>query len=353
MMILQAHILKIVGSRVLAALIILLSILQILDLLDVTTDIIDRELGVRGVMYYSLLRIPAQLEQVAPLAVLAGSLFAFTQLARENAVIAMRSSGMAVYRLVAIAAPAAAVMAALHIACLLWAAPYAQQSLDAWWDKSTPAADRTAKDPRSFRIGGDIAVATLADPSGRRVTDLTVYGRDPEGRLISRLTAKTAAFGAEGWSLTGVRREMLDPTGVRLDTLAEPFVIPGPPPADVQAAFSVEQTLAPGMARRALEGGVSNMPQSYYRTQLARNFAAPVTALVMLLLAAPAALLNPRAGGTKIVVLSLAAGLVFLVVDGLCTALGESGTVPALLAAWAAPAMFAAAAATALLYMER
>jgi lipopolysaccharide export system permease protein len=48
----------------------------------------------------------------------------------------------------------------------------------------------------------------------------------------------------------------------------------------------------------------------------------------------------------------MGAGLLFLVVDGVFTALGESGTVPALLAAWAAPAIFAALGGSALLFQE-
>ena len=61
-----------VALRILAAAAILLGVLQILDLLDVTTEILDRGLGVSGVAYYAALRLPRLIEQVAPLSV-AGS----------------------------------------------------------------------------------------------------------------------------------------------------------------------------------------------------------------------------------------------------------------------------------------
>ena len=48
----------------------------------------------------------------------------------------------------------------------------------------------------------------------------------------------------------------------------------------------------------------------------------------------------------------LTAGLLFLVTDGLFTALGEGGSIPAALAAWAGPAMFASASVAALLFLE-
>jgi lipopolysaccharide export system permease protein len=49
---------------------------------------------------------------------------------------------------------------------------------------------------------------------------------------------------------------------------------------------------------------------------------------------------------------ALAAGLTFLVFDGLLTALGEGGALSPFLAAWTAPVVFAAMAATVLLRME-
>jgi len=97
--IVRRHLLGVVGTRVLAALVVLVAILQVLDLLDVTTDILSRKLGVAGVLYYAMLRLPSLVAQVAPLSVLAGSLFAFTQLARENAVVALRSTGFSAYQL--------------------------------------------------------------------------------------------------------------------------------------------------------------------------------------------------------------------------------------------------------------
>ena len=42
----------------------------------------------------------------------------------------------------------------------------------------------------------------------------------------------------------------------------------------------------------------------------------------------------------------------FLVVDGVFSAMAEGGTIPSLLGAWGAPAIFAALGATALLRLE-
>ncbi|MDB4993470.1 MAG: hypothetical protein JWM74_902, partial [Myxococcaceae bacterium] len=73
-----------------------------------------------------------------------------------------------------------------------------------------------------------------------------------------------------------------------------------------------------------------------------RAVAAPIGALVMLLLTVPIALASFRSSkGAVFVASSLGAGLLFIVVDGLLSAMGESGALaPALHASCAVPLMF-------------
>jgi lipopolysaccharide export system permease protein len=352
-MTLTRHVVRLVGGRILAALAVLVGILQILDLLDVTTDILDRRLGIAGVAYYAALRMPRLIEQAAPLAVLAGCLFAFTQLARESAVTAMRSTGMSAYRLTAMAAPAAVLILLLQLAMGAWVAPRTDSILTRWWRATTPATQVTNVAPRTFRVGGEIVVAAPVDDSGRRLKDVTIYRRDAEGRLLQRTVAPSATYENGRWRLTAPRFDAIGLGAVQQSSAKEMAWTNRLNPTDVRTLFSQEQSISPGSARRALEGGASARPRSFYATQLQRIWAAPFAALVMLLLAAPAALANFRSGrGATLLIISLAAGLVFLVIDGIFTALGESGAAPAVLAAWSAPIIFAGLGATALLYLE-
>lgn len=350
---LTRHVVRLVGGRILAALAVLVGILQILDLLDVTTDILDRQLGAGGVAYYALLRMPRLIEQAAPLAVLAGSLFAFTQLARESAVTAMRSTGMSAYRLTAMAAPAAVAVMVLQLVMGSWVAPRTDETLAQWWRATAPAAEPMNVSPRTFRVGGEIVVAAPVDDSGRQLKDVTIYRRDAYGRLLQRTHADAAIYQDGQWRLISPRFDAIGADSVRQSSAAEMVWPNRLNPADVRTLFSPEQSVSPGSARRALEGGASERPRAFYATQLQRIWAAPFAALVMLLLAAPSALANFRNGkGATLLVVSLAAGLLFIVVDGIFTALGESGSAPALLAAWSAPVIFAGLGATALLYLE-
>jgi lipopolysaccharide export system permease protein len=350
---LYSYVLSVTALRILAAAAILLGVLQILDLLDVTTEILDRGLGVGGVLYHSTLRLPRMLEQVAPLSVLAGGLFAFGQLARENAVTAMRASGVSIYRLLAMTVPAALCVVVIDYAAVELIAPRTDPALETWWRATAPAEKRDADEPRAFRSGADLVVARAASDRGARLDDVKIYRRNANGQLSERIAAPYANYADGGWRLhepTMTRFTQDEALTSSAAALAWPTRLR---PADVQSLLSQAQTPSAATARRALSGGASERPESYYAVRVHRALAEPIGILVMLLLTAPVALGNFRnRQGAILSASSLAAGLAFLVVDGLLTALGESGALAPVLAAWTAPVVFAAFATTVLLRME-
>ncbi|MDZ4372417.1 MAG: LptF/LptG family permease [Phenylobacterium sp.] len=351
-MTLGLYLLKLMASRIGAALFALVGVLQILDLLDVSTDILERDLGAGGVAYYALLRLPRLIEQAAPLAVLAGALVAFGKLASDSAITAMRSTGVSAYRITVMAVPAALALALTQLAIGTVIAPRTDATLGQWWQSTAPSEADRAVDPVTFRVGDEIVVAVPRDPDGTSLEQITIYRRDAAGRLVQRTNAQAAVYEGSRWRLVEPRFETLGEDNVvesaaqRMDWTAN--LTPG----DVRALAMGETTVSAAEASRALAGGLSTRPRTFYDTQLQRSWAAPVACLVMLLLAAPAALANFRGGGVTLTVQCLAAGLLYLVFDGAFTALGENGAAPPLLAAWAAPSIFAALGVTALLYLE-
>ena len=351
-MTLSTYLLKLMGSRILAALAVLAGVLQIIDLLEVTTQILDRNLGPGGVAYYAMLRMPRLIEQAAPLAVLAGSLFAFAKLAGESAVTAMRSTGISAYRITMMAAPSVVALALLQLAIGTVIAPHTDQMLSAWWQASAPRDASKAIDPVTFRLGDEVVVAVPRDPDGRSLENVVLYRRDDSGRLIERTSAKAAVWAAGRWTLIEPRFETLAAASLSEGSASTMGWTRNLQPADVRAMASGQTLVTPQEASRALAGGLSMRPRTYFDTQLQRAWATPFACIVMLLLAAPASLANFRGGGATLLVQCLAAGLLYLVFDGAFTALGESGAAPPLLAAWAAPAMFGALGITALIYLE-
>jgi lipopolysaccharide export system permease protein len=347
------YVLKTAATRILAAAAILMGILQILDLLEVTNDILDRGLGMAGVAYYAALRAPRLVEQVAPIAVLAGGLFAFSQLARESAIISMRAAGISAYRILGFAAPAAVAMMLLHFVCAQVIAPRTDPTLDAWWRSTTPAADRKAEGPRSFRVGDDLVTAAASTPDGRAINAVKIYRRDKAGRLVERIEAPTAKLTDKGWVLNNPVTTRFGADKADVITAAAMTWTSRLRPDDVQALFSDNPVPSASSARRALLNGGTDRPPSYYETRLMAAFAGPFGAIIMLLLSAPVALGSFRSTqGAMLLVSGLAAGLLFLVVNGLLTALGEGGAISPFLAVWGAPVIFGALALTVLVSLE-
>lgn len=351
-MTLSSYLLRLMGWRVLAALAVLMGILQIIDLLEVTTTILDRKLGAAGVAYYAMLRAPRLFEQAAPLAALAGSLFAFGKLAGDSAVTAMRSTGISAYRITVMALPTIMVLAVAQLAVGMALAPHTDEVLSAWWQGSAPKDPTKVIEPVTFRLGNEIVTAVPRDPDGRSLENVTIYLRDTAGRLVQRTDAQAAVFENDRWRLIEPRFESLGASSIVEGGAKAQDWSRDLRPSDVRALAAGQTLVTPQEASRALAGGLSVRPRTFYDTQLQRAWAGPVACLVMLLLAAPAALANFRGGGATLLIQCLAAGLLFLVFDGAFTALGENGAAPPILAAWAAPAMFAALGVTVLLYLE-
>ncbi len=350
---LQLYVLRTVATRILGAAVILMSILQILDLLDVTTDILDRGLGVAGVVYYATMRLPRLFEQVAPIAVLAGGLFAFSGLARESAVVAMRASGISGYRIVAMAMPAAIAVMLLDALCGQVLAPRADPTLAEWWKNTTPVAERKVSPPRTFRAGADLAIGTSASADGRTINGVTIFRRDAKGILIEKVEAPTARYAHKTWTLEQPKTTRFTGDLAQTSTATSTPWPTALRPDDVQGLFGDDAMPTAASARRALEDGGSDRPESFYATHLQAAFAGPFVALVMLLLSAPVALANFRSGqGAVLLTGGLAAGLFFLVANGMLTALGESGSLSPFLAVWAAPAIFGALAVRTFLALE-
>jgi lipopolysaccharide export system permease protein len=264
----------------------------------------------------------------------------------------MRSSGISAYRLTMMAVPAALAIAVAQLAIGMVIAPRTDAALSAWWQASAPKDPSRVVDPVTFRVSDEIVVAVPRDPDGGSLEKVTIYRRDASGRLVQRTTAQAAVYDNGRWRLVEPRFESLGANGVAEGAAKSMDWTQSLKPADVRTLAEGQTSVTPAEASRALAGGLSVRPRTFYDTQLQRAWAAPAACLVMLLIAAPSALANFRGGGATLMVQCLAAGLLFLVFDGAFTALGENGAAPPLLAAWAAPAMFGALGVTMLLRLE-
>ncbi len=353
-MTLDRYVLKLLLVRTVFAAVALIGLIQVIELLDVTTELLQRGQGVAGIARYSLLRLPGMFQQIAPLSVLIGAIFTFTQLARNSEMVVIRATGANIYRVLRMMVPVALAVAALDFVVAAEVAPHTQDALRRWMAATAPPAEVKAPKPHWFRLGRTLVLVTNISADGTRMEGVRIYLRDQNAALTQEISAPLAVAEAGGWRLhdaavsqiTGDRASLAPPVDRDWKTPLKP--------ADVVRLFRAGDEISAGAALNALSSaGPQSRSPGFYETRLHRTFAEPLAALVMLLLSAPAALASLRSDqGMRLMLFGLASGLLFLVVDGLLTALGETSALPPLLAAWSAPVAFAALAMTVLFYVE-
>lgn len=350
---LSAYLTRIMAVRTLAAGAALIGLLQLIDLLERTNDLLARG-GALAIARYMALRLPYLFEQVAPFAVLAGALFTFSQLARNSELVVMRISGLSLLQIFRRTLPVALAVAALDLVIADQVTPRAQQELATWWAASAPGPAAKAAEPRWFRIDGDVVMVRAASSDGRLLRGVSVYERGPQKDLVRRVTAGSAAWTAgRGWRLSDATVTDLHQDHADRMTVS---VIDWPTtlrPADAARLFAGSFEMTSGAAYRSLFGkGPIDKSPSEFQTRLYRTLAEAMAPIIMLLLALPTALGHARSNRSVPVILGLCFGLLYLVADGILTAMGQTGVLPPWAAAWGAPVAFAAGAATLLLYAE-
>ena len=348
----SAYLTRMMAVRTLAAAAALIGMLQLIDLLERTSDILARG-GPIEILRYMALRLPYLFEQAAPFAVLAGALFTFSQLARNSELVVMRISGLSLWQIFRRTLPVALAVAALDLVVADQITPRAQQALATWWAASAPGPHANAGEPRWFRIDNDVVLVQSASPDGKILHGVSIYDRDANRELVRRVKAGSAVWSGRAWRLadagvTELRQDRAETMTV--GSMDWPSTLK---PSDIARIFAGSFEMTSEAAYRSLFGkGPVNKSPSEFQTRLYRTLAEAMAPIIMLLLSLPTALGYARSNRTLPVVLGLCFGLLYLVADGLLTAMGETGSLPPWAAAWGAPAAFAAGAVSFLLYAE-
>ena len=350
---LSAYLTRMMTVRTAAAAAALMGLLQLIDLLERTSDILSRG-GPLGILRYLGLRLPFMFVEVAPFAVLAGAIFTFSQLARSSELVVMRITGLSLFHIFRRTLPVALTVAFLELVVADQITPRAQQELNAWWSASASGAEHKAPAPHWFRIDGNVVEIRSASRDGRLLKGVSIYERNGDQALVRRLTATEATPKASGgWRLHSVQvTDLLHDHATSLLVGSTDWRT-SLRPVDAAALFAGSYEVTSNDAYRALLGrGPLDKSPSQSRTRLYRTLAEALAPIVMLLLALPASLGYPRSNKTAPVIFGLGCGLFYLVSDGLLTAMGSTGILPPLAAAWGAPVAFTAGAISILLYAE-
>ncbi|MFN3397801.1 MAG: LPS export ABC transporter permease LptG [Sulfurimicrobium sp.] len=337
------------------------ALLQLFDLLSNSADIL-RDHGGRlsAVLEYAVLRLPEIASFLVPFVVLMSTLTTLGRMERSNEIMAYKAAGAPYFSILWAFLPAVGLVAVLHFVLADQIVPRTTQALVAFkLDAEFAKAPNKDKDESLFvQDGSSVVEAGGISHDGNRLNDVRIYERDSNGNIVKEVFADEARFDVASetwvlmrvWTTSIIKQQPVQTEYVESqawDTVLTP------------AEFSdlVERPQAMSFAKLndlVTSNQVGVRPTYFYETWLQKRIAQPVSAILMILLAAPVAhSLQRRERGLAVgVTIGFSLGFLYFVTDGLVLALGESGAVPPFLAAWLPILLFAAIGGTWLIRQE-
>ncbi len=328
-------------------------IFVVVDLIEHLDTFIDKEASVLLVVEYYLYFTPFIILLTLPVAMLLASLFAISSMSRHNELMAMKSAGISLYRILF---PVFRLALAVSLFSLLMGeviVPYTNQKkglIYSWQIK------RRSQQPKLVRrnlylqgTGGQIYFIREYDGEKQLAKDVLIQTyRD--GRLTMRIDAREMIWEKEGWTLQdGLVREFMGE-----EVKVTPF--------ESLRRLELEETPQDLMRRQKdpqemdyfeLRDYIQRIERSgegaqRERVDLLLKIAFPFSNLIIVLFGAPLAS-NPRRSGAAVsFAISLFICFVYYSVLRLGQALGYKGSLPPLLAAWMGNILFGLAGAVVL-----
>ncbi|GBQ98093.1 LptF/LptG family permease [Asaia lannensis] len=321
---------------------ILVSMMEILGLLEMTTPILERHLGAMGLVRYALLRMPTLTVQTLPLSTLIGALFMLMQMTLASEMASLRAAGLSTGRLLVFLLPSIGIISAAGIITQEVVAPRTELALAKWWNLTDPKAAGSGHG-FWFHASGNVIHIDSFSEGGRSVQKVAVYHRARGGDLVAADTAPQAVYDrSTGWHATDVRSLTLRSNRVDIEHRHDVALLPADVTPDTLIQLSQSYPVLSGWSLWMIlhRGGASSLPKATYRMALFAPLMLPVSLCAMLLLAMPVIYIPPRTGTRSLLpIAALAAGFGFIVLQGLIQALGNAGTLPALIAVTAPPAL--------------
>src|SRR5690606_33940918 len=139
-----------------------------------------------------------------PLAALLGAMWAFHDLARSHEMMAIRTSGVSLKRIMAYLVPVPLIVALTHFALTQAVVPETEATLQYWWAETAPPDD--TPEPNWIATNAGPLSYLAASPDGELLTGVRVYLRGEDKRLTARISARSAQWQQGGWHLSDVER---------------------------------------------------------------------------------------------------------------------------------------------------
>ena len=339
-------------AMVLSGFVLLMLVFTFFELIG---DILRNHVPLITVGDYLLNLAPSMLYQLTPLSVLIAVLVTFSLFNRSSELIAMKATGISIYRLVIPVVVISAILACVLFAFDEYYLPQANRRQEALRNiiKGKPA--QTTLNPDKKWIFGQqkpgeaerVFYYQFFDRDQNEFANITVFEFDPiTFALTKRIFADRAVWDPQNraWNFeNGWERTMQGANFVsfrEFQSSTFPEIREGPGYFEKESLQSQEMNLG------QLDRYIRDLQQSGFdtvalRVQLYDKIAYPLVTIVMAILAIPFALSMGRRGSLTGIAAGVGIALTWWVAHGLFVAMGNVNYLPSAIAAWTPDILFA------------
>jgi lipopolysaccharide export system permease protein len=314
----------------------------VIDIVDLLNRVSGRDhVPMSTVLGMALLKLPNLTEKMMPFAVMFGAIWCFARMTRSQELIIARASGVSAWLFLA---PALAMSVVLGVFMMTIYNPFAArlisryEDLQARYIQGRPSLLAVSNNGLWLRQGDEkgqtVIHAKGVSNSGLHLQDVVLFIYVGKDTFTGRIDAKVATLLKEKWHL-----EEAWVTGPERPAVFYPVldVKTSLTHNQIQESFATPETIAfwdlPDFIQQAEAAGFSaNKHRLHYHALLA----GPVLLCAMIFIAAAYSLRLARLGGSaRLIVASVLTGFLLYFFTDVSHALGISGVVPVVLAAWA------------------
>ena len=305
------------------------------------------------------LRTPGLAQLLTPFIFLFGALWMFNQFNRRSELSVMRSAGMSIWRVIAPSALFAGLAGAFLISFLDPAATrmtgYSQFMKDDIRNKKTGLV-RVFGDGIWLRHSDEefthIINAASLDENAKQLKDVTVWRLTDRSEFVERADAARAFL----------RDQQLQLKDANVKTATAALFLKSPDYTiplnltveDFKAGTPLPESMSVwDLASYMRVADAAGLPTVRYRLRYHDLLSTPLKLIAMVMIAAMFSLRPSRSGGAfQMIAAGVGVGFFMYLIGEVSAAMGESGAVPVMLAAWSPAVIGALVATTGLLHLE-
>ena len=340
------------------ALIGFMVLVVIIDMVDNIDRFLDRNATLHQILSYYLLWSPTQFVRVVPVAMLLAILFATAALVKYNELLAIRSSGFGLFRLFWPVFIFSIFLAGLVFVLGEYVVPFASSQSE--YIKRIEIEKQAQTDPEQAAVflaapGGWIFYFGGFDPNGKKAYTILAQ-RFEKDRLAEVLEAEVLDFSGNHWVLeqgrhrdfpeekkedftTFARFEMVDMT-------ASPAKLLRRKEQPDQMTFAELSTVIAAKKR-------AGQPTVKEEVGLHMKISLPLLNALIVFIGAPIAVKIRKSGFALNFIIAVAIAFLGIVLFRLFQTLGETGSLPVIVAAWGIDLLFFIAGVSLLLWARR